>query len=468
MEKYCISAIIIYGIIFFLCIIYLIYDNIEPIKTFLYEIKSKTNKLNNDIRLKENISFIFKNYNISIYNKDEIEKDLMNISNNLFSNITTEKNYLLLQKDYFLLKILNIQFEGNATHIDSLDNKEIFNSFQDLISYTQDINSMNRINFSFYKGLNKSSEKDIIILEEKTFSNKRKYFITDKNALNLEIDENKNLFKTKFTAKLLNDNNINNMKNCNLSIEIISKLDYNNLTISKDNINYTTNISSINLLNYNLLITSQCSKSLLISSFAKDNNLFKKYNYLNLTNLNINKTKDNNSHIDEMNGKKIKNIICNLLLIIFSIINIIYSKKFKNMIEKKIISVYSVSIELLYLGYFQHIEYFLSSFSFIRNYLNEKESLLIKLFYSLGCISVFINVYENVIVSEILVNSLMEVSGTALPHFRALPTILLLFINKYKYTENIWIYLIWYFQIINNIIYNNKYTFPLFYKIFSI
>ena len=199
MEKYCLSAIIIYRIIVFLWIFYLIYYNIDPIKPSLYEIKSKANKLYNDKRLKENISFIFKNYNISIYNKDEIEKDLMNISDNLIDLILNKiynlrkgnkrnieeiesdeefaKNYLLLEKKLFLVLILNKQFEGNATHIDSLDNIEIFISFQDLISYTHDIKNMNKTYFSFYKGLNKSSEKDIIIIEEKIFSNKRKYFI---------------------------------------------------------------------------------------------------------------------------------------------------------------------------------------------------------------------------------------------------------------------------------------------------
>ena len=165
MEKYCLSAIIIYRIIVFLWIFYLIYYNIYPIKPSLYEIKSKANKLYNDKRLKENISFIFKNYNISIYNKDEIEKDLMNISDNLI-NLTSNKiynfrkgnkrnieeiesdevfneNYLLLEKELYLLFILNKQFEGNATHIVSL--KEIFNSFQDLISYTHDIKNMNKL-----------------------------------------------------------------------------------------------------------------------------------------------------------------------------------------------------------------------------------------------------------------------------------------------------------------------------------
>jgi hypothetical protein len=203
----------------------------------------------------------------------------------------------------------------------------------------------------------------------------------------------------------------------------------------------------------------------MISSFGKDNNLVKQYNYLNKTNLNINKTIDNNSHIDEMNGKKIKNIICNLLLIIFSIINIIYIAKFKFLIENKIISVYALSFEFIVLGITHQGKNLLFYYSFIEE-LDSKESLFIKLFYSSGFYLSFINlVYETLFVMLFLFDKLTVEEGTTPILFRLFPVVIIQLLDDSKYTKNIKLYLIWYLQIANNIIYNNKYTYPLFYII---
>ena len=82
----------------------------------------------------------------------------------MINNIAKEKYYFLLQKEYFLLKILNFQFKGNVTYIDSLDKSQLYSN---LISYSHDTNYLNKAHFSFFKGRNKSSDEDILFFEEK-------------------------------------------------------------------------------------------------------------------------------------------------------------------------------------------------------------------------------------------------------------------------------------------------------------
>ena len=80
------------------------------------------------------IAFI-KNYNISIYN-NAIKQQSIFISNTLIPYITIEFNdLLLLQKDYFLLKILYLQFKVYTTYINSYIMR---NSFSKLKSYIND------------------------------------------------------------------------------------------------------------------------------------------------------------------------------------------------------------------------------------------------------------------------------------------------------------------------------------------
>jgi len=181
MLEYVPCVLIIYGLIVFTCIIIVISEYIEPLNSFLYDIKSIIYKLNDYEIIKQKL----KSFNIKIYNDNEIEKYFINISKTLIENITIEKNYKLLQKEFFLLKILKKQFQGNSTFFDAIYINKIYNYEE------QNFNNSNNVIFYFYKGLNESSKKDILILEKRDiFSNNIEYFISYLNDNNLIIDLN--------------------------------------------------------------------------------------------------------------------------------------------------------------------------------------------------------------------------------------------------------------------------------------
>lgn len=102
------------------------------------------------------------------------------------------------------------------------------------------------------------------------------------------------------------------------------------------------------------------------------------------------------------------------------------------------------------------------------NDLDENESLIIKLFYLLGFSLSFINsTFDLVFATQFLLSKLLEEINSVLPIFRAIPIIILYWLLDYECVDkNIMEYVVWYFQILNNIIFNNKYTYPLFYIIF--
>jgi len=432
-------AFILYALIVIPCIIFLISPYIEPLNTLLFDFRARIYNFNDYEIIKEK----FKNFNIKIYNNNEIEENFINISKTLIENITIEKYYKLLQKEFLLLKILNKEFEGNSTLINDMEIKKIYNYD------TQSFNNSNKIIFSFYKGLNESSKKDILILQKKDiFSKNIEYFISylDNNLI-IDLNNETNLFNVNLSVKLLYNNKIKNINKYNGTIEIISKLDYYNLSLNQNNIN----ISSINISDYKLLIIYQNFKSILISS--------KNNNYSNSTYLNITKHKEANS-FNNKNYTKINSILFNLLLILFSIINIIFIKKFIN--ENYFI--HAISVELVLLNKMVHINNILSFsfFPFLKNILYSEKSIFKKLFCLTSQFFAIINiVYQYKFFSKII-EKLIDEADSALPFFRFIPNVILLIFNKY----NIDLYLMWFFQICNNIIFNNKYTLPLSYIIF--
>ena len=432
-------AFILYALIVIPCIIFLISPYIEPLNTLLFDFRARIYNFNDYEIIKEK----FKNFNIKIYNNNEIEENFINISKTLIENITIEKYYKLLQKEFLLLKILNKEFEGNSTLINDMEIKKIYNYD------TQSFNNSNKIIFSFYKGLNESSKKDILILQKKDiFSKNIEYFISylDNNLI-IDLNNETNLFNVNLSVKLLHNNKIKNINKYNGTIEIMSKLDYYNLSLNQNNIN----ISSINISDYKLLIIYQNFKSILISS--------KNNNYSNSTYLNITKHKEVNS-FNNKNYTKINSILFNLLLILFSIINIIFIKKFIN--ENYFI--HAISVELVLLNKMVHINNILSFsfFPFLKNILYSEKSIFKKLFCLTSQFFAIINiVYQYKFFSKII-EKLIDEADSALPFFRFIPNVILLIFNKY----NIDLYLMWFFQICNNIIFNNKYTLPLSYIIF--
>ena len=369
------------------------------------------------------IAFI-KNYNISIYN-NAIKQQSIFISNTLIPYITIEFNdLLLLQKDYFLLKILYLQFKVYTTYINSYIMR---NSFSKLKSYINDkcddyINNLFEL-------------ISINILEPHTVYSE--LYINIKTKINYLFDS---LYNKLLTEELIKDILYESHEQIKLKEAYIVYFK-NKIKLSQDYINSFKN--------------NEIFYSVKDSKISKYNNKY--YNY----NLKLRDSKNNNN----MNYIKMNNFICNLLLIIFSIINIIYIAKFKFLIENKIISVYALSFEFIVLGITHQGKNLLFYYSFIEE-LDSKESLFIKLFYLSGFFLSFINLEcEIFFVMLFLFDKLAVEEGTTPILFRLFPVVIIQLLDDYKYTKNIKLYLIWYLQIVNNIIYNNKYTYPLFYII---
>lgn len=437
MLKFLLYAFILYGLIVVTCFIILISPYIKPLNSLLFDIRARIYKFNDYQIIKEK----FKSFDIKIYTNNEIEENFTNISKTLIENITIEKYYKLLQKECFLLKILNKEFEGNATFLDNIDIYKIYNYD------TQSFNDSNKIIFSFYKGLNESSKKDILILQKKDiFSKNIEYFISylDDNLI-IDLNKETNLFTVNFSVNLFYNNKIIYINRYNGTIEIISKLDYYNLLLNQNNIN----ISTINISDNKLLINYQNAKSILISS---KNNKYSNSTYLNITRL------EEVNYFNNENDTRINFILFNLLLILFSIINIFYIKKFIN--ENNFI--HAISVELVLLNETVYINNFYELLPFLKNFLYSNQSIFKKLLCLTSQFFAIINmVYEYKFFSKITDN-LIDEAGTALPLFRFIPNVILVIFNKYNFD----LYFMWIFQIGNNIFFNNKYTFPLFYIIF--
>ena len=369
------------------------------------------------------IAFI-KNYNISIYN-NAIKQQSIFISNTLIPYITIEFNdLLLLQKDYFLLKILYLQFKVYTTYINSYIMR---NSFSKLKSYINDkcddyINNLFEL-------------ISINILEPHTVYSE--LYINIKTKINYLFDS---LYNKLLTEELIKDILYESHEQIKLKEAYIVYFK-NKIKLSQDYIDSFKN--------------NEIFYSVKDSKISKYNNKY--YNY----NLKLRDSKNNNN----MNYIKMNNFICNLLLIIFSIINIIYIEKFTFLIENKIISVYALSFEFIVLGITHQGKNLFFYYSFIEE-LDSKESLFIKLFYLSGFFLSFINLEcEIFFVMLFLFDKLAVEEGTTPILFRLFPVVIIQLLDDYKYTKNIKLYLIWYLQIVNNIIYNNKYTYPLFYII---
>ena len=381
------------------------------------------------------IAFI-KNYNISIYN-NAIKQQSIFISNTLIPYITIEYNdLLLLQKDYFLLKILYLQFKVYTTYINSLNNKLIsyfYDEYNDILNNLSELtnNDIEKKINSFYK-----------ILEPYTV-----YF-----ELIINVTKKINYSFDSFYNKLLTEYEELKKKDILYLSHELNKLEEEAYIVYLKN-----KIKPYE--HYIDYFLNEIFYSIIESKFSKYINKYYNYNYN--YNLNLRDYINNNN----MNYIKMNNFICNLLLIIFSIINIIYIAKFKFLIENKIISVYALSFEFIVLGITHQGKNLLFYYSFIEE-LDSKESLFIKLFYLSGFFLSFINLEcEIFFVMLFLFDKLAVEEGTTPILFRLFPVVIIQLLDDYKYTKNIKLYLIWYLQIANNIIYNNKYTYPLFYII---
>ena len=411
-----------------------------------------------------------KNFNISI-NNNEIKQESIFISNTLAPHITIEFNdLLLLQKDYFLLKISYLQYQIYETYINSLIINVMSNYFSDLISYIFNylydkiidyynniltlfklkLNEIVQIKKDFINSLNPLNElpsTSYYELINNITTNNNFCFNSLHNNLKIQI----NYFLEKFKKDIL----FEQIKSYESSIDSLKNKIYKRFIYSK----IVTEFCIVKLNNFTIEEFNSLLDLKPYKYNIQDNNYY--LNLIDSTNNNI----MNYTYIIDKN--KINNIKCNLLLIIFSIINIIYIIKFIFLIENNNISVYALSFDFIVLGITHQVKYLFFYYSFINDlYSDSEESVFIKLFYSSGyCLSIINLEYEALYVFLFLFNELKVCEGTTSKFFRLIPAIIIQLLDDSKYTKNIKMYLIWYFQIANNIIYNNRYTYPLFYII---
>ena len=415
----------------------------------------------------EKYEYFINIYNISLFSDNEIINDFNYTLNNFPSNITLEDYSLLIQKKYFLLNLLKMKSTERLIYFNnSFDENEFYDSFSEFKN-SKNFTYSHRffVDFCFYKGKNLTSNKDILIFEgKKIFRNETIFWFSNLDDIIFEMDNQNNLFKIKIPNAIINNNFFQDINNCFGIIQIVFKLDYYSLNVTKDNNSINLNISTIKSSSSDMIIISKCLKYILWFSykgefFIENNNGI----YESLDNL--------------KNGYK---IFLNLLLSLFSIINLIYFFKFMNNISKKLISIHTICPQLFSIIYVLNFFYFFESINTISLLIKGNDSWIIKFIWSFSVSLSFINIIINIFFLNYL---LMKISkeqsceGCLTCYYLFLVLIanylfvfsfmiVLFFENRLLELSLIIECLLWIYQIINNIIYKNIYTFPLLYVVF--
>ena len=388
--------------------------------------------------IKSKEAYYFKNYNLSLYEEKELKISFINTWNNIISDKAKNRYDLLLNNEYILLNILNRKFK---TKIIDYNNYQISNA-------------------QFFIGKNITSN-EIFIISEIEFRNLNKIisFVSNINRIKIiETNGTKNIVKSKILFKELNNKEIINIKKYVLSIEIIFKLDSVNL---QKEINPEKLFDKINILNYELMIKNYGDSDGVLTAYKLENdnrNISKKNT---LRKLKFFSFKDADIILINKDNNKF-----NLLLIIFSILNFIYVLMFIFYLFIKNFDVHIFCLEIFYFNLFYYIIYYSYTYFILKHKKFIQESLLEKMIYYLANkISLIIIVINFVGTFIVLISKLIKKIH---PFFAFLRLIIIIGIAmstvKYQIESVLWI-----FQIINNIIFNNKRMYPLFYIIlFSI
>ena len=426
------------------------YQKKEKIKLIRYLEDNITRGFSN-----EGIEYYLNNHNLSIYNNNQLEKDFFNLSNYWPFNVTEETYSLLLQNQNFLLKLLNKQYSAK----EFINKTTFYPSDKSYKVSLSDAGEKIDAYFYFYKAKNLTSNEDVLIFEEINQSSGHKMInFANINDLVIDVDKENNLFRTEiFPSILININEgENESKISNTKIEILFQLEYFQLNVIKNNNNYTINIPSINTNNSFDII----KKSLYLESVELREKHYKHHcrnHFFTIFNL---------FNIIESNGN-----IFNCLLIIFSLINIFYVKRIINSLNNNKILIFLFSGELFFINLYIHFFYFLFSFFITTNILGTKTSWIYYLINGSGSICSFINIFKfDLKLLNIIIKRLnKEISCLQkIIHFLILIIVFVLVI--FGIVEILFFLILeiimWSFQIINNIIHNNKYIYPVFYIFF--
>ena len=377
-------------------------------------IKSKANLL----PIKEKKEYYYNNYNISLYDQNELKLSNINSWNNIISDKAKKRYDLLLNNEYILLNILNNKVK-----------RKIINNNNYKIS-----------NVQFYIGKNITSDEMLIICEIEFINlNKSIIFVSNINRIKIiEINGFKNIIKSKIMFKELNHKEIIDIKKYFLSIEIIFKLDSSSL---QKNIGSEKILDKINILNYKLMIKNNGDSDRVLTSYKLENN-----------NRNINK-KNKLRKLKFFSLKDVGIIVINkdnykfnILLIIFSILNSIYVLIFIFYLFKKNANVHIFCLEIFYFNFIYYCVYY----SYANLILTDKKfiekSLLEKMIYYLANKISLITVFINFVFTFIaLIVKLIKKIHPFFPFLRIIISLAIFYSTAYYQIESV----LWVFQIIN-------------------
>ena len=481
----------IFSIIFLLSVFFvlLVYINIK--EKFKFKSFKKTNRINKNLLynriLNSNNSeeidkreFLKKKYNISIYTIDEVQKCLNSTLDNYKSNIANEnnknhlKNYsLLIRKNYFLLDLIENTFFGNLYSNNSLDEIELYDSFEEFVK--QNLSNFNYsnstdLNINFYKGKNLTTNIDLLIFKIKNLKNgKNIHLFSYLDDIYIETDTYNNLLKVKILNAKLNNEEINDNDNCTASIKMLFKYQYKSFQIKKGNYSEYLTIYSIDNYDNYLICISNCLQSNILIKFKKEyKDLFVDFFVNLLINLFGDKTKHNLPNVSDT-GKKL-----GLFLNLSAIINSIYYLYFAINIYYNKISIHSFSYEILFgIMYFYNSLYFGVEIILLLHSFHEKTSWIFRLEFFSGIlfsiIYFFVMCYFLGVCFEMDWKEMKAKKRTVFCVSLMTTVIaanIVLFFSEFQVYLFLFPCIMLGYQIIKNIIFDNKYIYPLFYCIF--
>ena len=448
----------ILNILIFLPILY-----IKANKEKIYYINDKIiysnkEKLNDNLRFLdlESINYLENiNHNNTLY-----------IDNGWSFNLTKEIFLPLSQKQLFLLKLINKNYIGKIIHgyfdgviIENIS--KVKTDFNSTYIYFKVANIYKEFNLTLFKYIENKTNNEILILKLKSISdnnynNSYDFWYIDIKELTFKIDTINKIFSVQnFSFSNLKINLIN-QKKCEPFIDIEFPLKYFHSIEENKYETIHLKIPTINSAIFNSSIHSKCVYKIKIKEIIS---------FINETKIKYNSIIKNNPELD------IEDIQYSLILIFISILNSSATYFLIASIKKHIYLISAISLESYCLNYLSHFYYVINiQYIFLKSLFNINTWLYGLsfictignfLFFDCGFIFMICEITESTSNSSISLKK----------RFRLIMYIILLD-TLYLYTIDLrrLIYIIisvvtWTPQIFHNMVYNNRFIYPLYYII---